>query len=650
MDRSRDRQVMDDRCSYWLLRVPVMTHIDDSGITNPSDNLWLSDIIASRRRFLAGGLTAAVAVVAAPKMASATAAFGSEGEKDRKRPRLGFTPLAAGLRADTVTVPKGYSWQVLAPWGDPIVPSGPAFANGKGTAADQNLQMGMHHDGMHYFPIRKRGRRQRGLMVINHEYIDQTFLFGYPGKAPFPDLTTEQLDLALAAHGVSIIDIVRDDGKWLLQESKFARRVTTNTPVEFSGPVAEDHPMLVTGAEPRGTVNNCSMGHTPWNTYLACEENFNGYFGSTSPDFKPDPLQARYGLTATGFDYGWHTAPDSRFDLAKNPNEPHRFGWVVEIDPFDPDHTPVKRTALGRFKHEGAFVQVSKKDRVVVYMGDDQDGDYLYKYVSADSYQEMLEHGVSPLDEGTLYVAKFADDGSGIWLAVVHGEGPLTEANGWKDQADVLIRTRLAADALGASKLDRCEWTSVDPVTGTCYVSMTNGSGGRGKVSGDRAPKVGNPFGQIVRWEEADGDHAAMTFTWEVFLFAGDPTKTTVPNTNVSDENRFGSPDGLWIDQSRRVWIETDVSNSKLHKGDYDRMGNNQMLCADPDTKEVRRFLSGPEGCEITGVIGTPDQKTLFINIQHPGETQPSTFPFGTTPPRSCTIVITKDDGGQIGS
>ena len=635
---------------------------EDDGTSNTSSNPWLADINTSRRTLVLGGLAAAVAAFAGTGAATAAARgalpaagpFGISGVATgtRRGPLLGFNPIAPGIHADTITVPDGYTWQVLAPWGDPIVPGGPAFTPGvANTSSAQNEQMGMHHDGMHFFPLKDRHHgRVRGLLVVNHEYVDQNLLFGYPRSAPFPNVTAEQLAIALAGHGVSVIEVqLQNDGSWAVADSGYARRVTGDTPMRFSGPVSDTHPMLTTGVEPKGTLNNCAMGVTPWGTYLTCEENFNGYFGATAP-YTATPLQARYGLKANGFGYRWHTAPGSRFDLSTNPNEANRFGWVVEIDPFSPTSTPVKRTALGRFKHEGAFVHVTKGGRVAVYMGDDENGDYLYKFVSAGNWRSMVARGRSPLDEGTLYAAKFSDDGTGQWLPLVHGAGPLSVANGWVDQADVLIRTRQAADALGATKLDRPEWTTVDPRTGTCYVTLTNGSGGRGATSGLRGAPVGNPFGQIVSWNESGNDHAATSFTWEVFLFAGDPTKLEVPDTDVDDEDRFGSPDGLWIDADRRMWIQTDISNSTLNAGRYDRIGNNQMLCADPDTREVRRFLSGPEGCEITGVITTPDQRTMFINVQHPGETQPSTFPFGTTPPRSCTVVIRKLDGGVIGT
>jgi hypothetical protein len=368
-------------------------------------------------------------------------------------------------------------------------------------------------------------------------------------------------------------------------------------------------------------------------------------------------------VSATGFGYNWHKA-EPRFDLAVNRNELNHFGWVVEFDPFDPKSVPVKRTALGRIKHEGATCTESK-GRVVVYSGDDENGDYLYKFVGDKPWRQVRAKGLSPLDHGVLYVAKFAADGSGTWLPLVHGVGPLTLANGWVDQADVLIRTRMAADAVGATRLHRPEWVAVHPHSREVYVTLTNGSGNKSVVNSSRDP---NPYGHIVRFREANNDD--LTFAWDIFLLAGDPLyDQTVP----ADQPIFGSPDGIWVDDSGIVWIQTDISNSSqnLQSRGYDRIGNNAMLAANPVTGDVKRFMTGPRGCEITGVTMTPDQRTMFVNIQHPGESttywntqfgapstlNPSTvsnWPYGTTlkprRPRPATVVIRKLDGGRIGS
>jgi uncharacterized protein len=569
---------------------------------------------------------------------------------------LGFTPIAPN-QLDAITVPDGYFAEVLIPWGTPILPGGPAWKkDASNSAAEQELQVGMHHDANCYFPIGKGDQvNRRGLLVTNHEYTDNTILYT-DGNAV---LTEEKVNKALAAHGVSIVEIELQEGSWQVVESAYARRITGNTPVEFSGPVSINHPKMQSNNAPMGTLNNCSYGETPWGTYLACEENFNGYFGTTDTTWVRTPEQQRYGLDAVGFGYRWHQA-SPRFDIAANPNEANRFGWVVEIDPFDPSAKPVKRTALGRVKHEGATVWESR-GRVVVYTGDDQDRDYLYKFVSAAPWRAMRALGQSPLDHGTLYVAKFSDDGTGTWLPLTFGEGPLTTANGWADQADVLLRTRQAADAVGATPLDRPEWITVHPKTEEVFLTLTNGTAGPSGIN----PRDPNPYGHIIKWREHDNDHTSTSFEWDIFLLAGDPAYD--PQTDLDDSNMFGSPDGLWFDHDGRLWIQTDISNSSQNRADrgYDRIGNNQMLVADPSTGEVRRFLVGPRGCEITGIDVTPDRRTMFVNVQHPGES--TTFWGNPTPanpravsnwpdfdpdgrPRAATVVVRKHDGGVIGT
>jgi secreted PhoX family phosphatase len=493
------------------------------------------------------------------------------------------------------------------------------------------------------------------MLAVNHEYVDTTLLYTDGDE----EMTQEKVDKALAAHGVSVVEIAVVRGAWRLVDSKRNFKVTGTTPMKFSGPVSANHPKLRSNNPPLGTLNNCSHGVTPWGTYVTCEENWNGYFGTDDPTWQPTPEQARYGINATGFGYRWHEA-DPRFDVAVNGNELYRFGWVVEIDPTRPDATPVKRTALGRVKHEGATFTESR-GRVVCYTGDDQDGDYIYKFVGHKPWRWYRTTGRSPLDHGTLYVARFDDDGTGRWLPLVHGKGPLTKANGWQDQADVLIRTREAADALGATKMDRPEWIAVNPKNQDVYTTLTNGSGWESAVN----PRTPNPYGHIIKWRERHGDHTATTFSWDIFLLAGDPVYD--PQVELGESNSFGSPDGLWFDYDGRLWMQTDISNSSQNRPDrgYDNIKNNQMLAADPDTGEIRRFLTGPRGCEITGVITTPDQRTMFVNVQHPGET--TTFWGTPTPedpravsnwpdfdpagrPRAATVVIRKRDGGVIGA
>lgn len=642
---------------------------DDIG-SNQSNNPHLVELIAQRlerRSMLSGG----VAVAAAGFLAGCGADSGAESlgesaeELHGRRPLLGFAEVPASSE-DTLSVPEGYSWEVLVPWGTPLFKHSAAFReDGSNTAAEQEGQVGFNHDGMHYFPLLPGwfGSR-RGLLVLNHEYTDASQIYSAAeGSTITADAAGKaKVAKALAGHGVTVVEIAKGhDGEWKhVVGSRFNRRVTGTTPMELSGPVSASHPMLASSItpEPRGTLNNCGHGYTPWGTYLACEENWNGYFGTSDASFVRSPLEARYGLTAGGSGYNWHVA-EPRFDLAANRNEVNHFGWVVEIDPFNPRSTPLKRTALGRIKHEGATV-VESSGRVVVYSGDDENGEYCYKFVGSQPWRKLRAKGKSPLDHGTLYVAKFNADGSGEWLPLVHGSGPLTTAGGWLDQADVLLRTRMAADAVGATRLHRPEWLAANTKTGEIYVTFTNGSGSSSLVNSGRDP---NPYGHIVRFTESKRSDQA--FSWEIFLLAGDPAyDSNVP----AEQSIFGSPDGIWVDDDGRVWVQTDISNSaqNLASRGYDNIGNNQMLVADPVTREVRRFLVGPRGAEITGVITTPDQRTMFINVQHPGESTAfwnaqfgaptsanpssvSSWPFGGRP-RSATVVIRKLDGGKIGT
>lgn len=645
-----------------------MYDTDDIG-SNDSGNPHLWDMIEARieRRSFLGG-TLAVAAGSFFGSSALASAPGRSHPGKAPLPRLGFDGIEPSTE-DAIRLPKGYAYDVLAPWGTPLLAGAPEFAeDASNTSADQALQVGFNHDGTHYFPLPRFGN-SRGLLVMNHEYTDANQIYSAAqGSAITNDAAgREKVAKALAAHGVSVIAVARTAaGRWtVVKADPFNRRITGTTPMRFSGPVRASHPMLQSSVTPKpiGTLNNCAHGVTPWGTYLACEENWNGYFGTDDPAWEPTALEARYGVTRAGFGYNWHRASE-RFDLARNRNEMNHFGWVVEFDPYDPRSQPVKRTALGRIKHEGATCTESK-GRVVVYSGDDENGDYLYKFVGDKPWRQVRARGQSPLDHGTLYVAKFEADGTGTWLPLVHGVGALTPENGWLDQADVLIRTRMAADAVGATRLHRPEWVSVHPQSGEVYLTLTNGTGNNAAVNSNRP---NNPYGHIVRFREAKNDDAA--FQWDIFLLAGDPAYD--PAVPV-DQPIFGSPDGIWVDPTGIVWIQTDISNSSqnLASRGYDRIGNNAMLAADPDSGQVKRFMTGPRGCEITGVTMTPDQRTMFVNIQHPGEStsywnsqfgapstaNPSTvssWPYGSASkprrPRPATVVIRKLDGGRIGS
>lgn len=640
-----------------------MSHsYSDERALNRGSNRSLVSIIESRmsrRDWLKGAASAAAASALPAALAGCAAA-------PRREAVLGFSPVSVST-ADAVRVPQGYAASVLFAWGDPVGhPAGsPSFRQDAGNSADeQALQAGMHHDGIHYFPLPQGvSASNSGLLVMNHEYSDDGLL--HPDG--FADWSAEKVRKAQNAHGCSVIEVREKGGRWeVVRPSPFARRITASTPMRIGGPAA-GHALMQTAADPAGrtvlgTFNNCAHGHTPWGSYLTCEENWDGYFansGVLTADHR------RNGITAKGRGYRWHEF-DERFDAGRHPNEPNRHGWVVEFDPYNPQSQPVKRTALGRFSHEGAWPAAARDGRLVIYMGDDRVFEYIYKFVSRDRVNAG-DRGANAdlLDHGTLYVAKFSDDGSGQWIPLVHGEGALTAANGFTGQADVLVRTRAAADAAGATPMDRPEWIAVHPHTSEVYCTLTNNSqrGAKNRPGSDRAnPRANNVFGQIIRWREAGGDPAALRFEWDLFAVAGDPRHPDPARRGNIRGDAYGSPDGLWFDDSGLLWIQTDVSSSTLNKGHYERLGNNQMLAADVRSGETRRFLTGPAGCEVTGVVMTPDARTMFVNIQHPGESPSersdpakpkaySSWPDGDAGgrPRSATIVIRRDDGGVIG-
>jgi secreted PhoX family phosphatase len=624
----------------------------DNGISNPTDGLSFADILdqrISRRGLIAAGAgTAAVAF-----LGSGTGQAGAEGWGRGRRP-VTFTPIPMAP-IDGVVVPEGYQVEILARWGDPILGSFPAFLpDASNTSFDQEEQFGSHCDGMALYPI----SWNKGLLCVNHEYHDDALLH-VGGLVPW---TAEKVRKAQAAHGVSVVMVRKRHRKWSVVPSKYNRRISVLTPTEATGPAA-GHPLLHTAADPTGTyiigiLNQCSSGPSPWGTYLTTEENWNGYFGNSNPSVPAD--QRRYGITAAGFGYRW-PEHDTRFDANANPNEANRFGYVVEIDPFDPHCPPKKRTALGRIKREGATCVTASDGRVVVYSGDDEQFEYIYKFVSAEPWKKMRRRGESPLDRGTLYVAKFEADGSGTWLPLVHDTGPLTEANGFPDQAAVCVRTRQAGDAVGATKMDRPEWIAHDDRTGMLYVTLTNNTrrGATGQPGTDAAnPRAVNNYGHIIRWAETAG-HTGTTFDWDIFILAGDPALgPDKAGTVVGDA--FGSPDGIWTDPLGRLWVQTDASGSQLLGADYANLRANQMLVADVDTGVTKRFLTGPPNSEITGIAMAPDHKALFVGIQHPGEsptfvndpanpTRYSSWPDGANRPRSSVIVVRRTDNGIIG-
>jgi len=609
-----------------------------------------------RRVWVQGGLGALAAGLWAPWLS------GCASTDKGPAPLLGFGSVPVSDK-DTLVVPPGYEALVIAAWGEPIgMPSRmPAWKpDASNSAADQAVQMGMHHDGIQYFPI--DGSSTRGLLAMNHEYTDDGLLHPDGMKNWSADKTAK----SQAAHGVSVIEVAWRGGRWqMVRPSNYARRYTAATPFRIGGPAA-GHALMQTAADPSGrlvlgTLNNCASGMTPWGTYLSGEENWTFYFNGGN-SLTPD--QQRWGLRKTGF-YPW-ASTDERFDASKHPNEFHRFGWVVEIDPMDPIGAPVKRTALGRAAHEGAWVAVTQDQRAVVYSGEDARFEYIYKFVSRDKIAPGgAKANGSLLDHGTLYVARFDADGTGRWLPLVHGQGPLTAANGFADQGAVLIRSRQASDLLGATKMDRPEWLAIDPARRELYCTLTNNSqrGAKDRPGVDAAnPRANNVMGNIIRWAES-GDFDALAMRWDHLVLAGDPANGRSEAKGNINGDIFACPDGLVLDARGVLWVQTDMHATQMYRGEMKGFGNNQMLALDRTTGEVRRFLTGPVNCEVTGATLTPDGRTMFINIQHPGET-PSDRSDPAEPakysswpdhlaggrPRSATVVIRRKDGGLVGT
>lgn len=655
---------------------PVLFGNGDELPSNHSNNPHINELI-SRRQVLAGSAalgTLAFLGSAMPSLVEAAEPVTNDLARSHFKPRskLPFSAVATN-RADSITVPAGYRASAFIPWGTPITGAYPAYLDdGSNSAQDQAEQLGMHHDGMHFFPIdaQRDGRKSdHGLLVLNHEYIDAPLLHpNGPTVVAGKRSSAEEVRKEINAHGVSVVEIRRGlDGNWSVLPSARNRRITGATPMQISGP-ARGHALLKTryspqGTATRGTLNNCSNGFTPWGTYLTCEENWAGYFASADTDM-PREL-SRYGLRSSSR-YGWDTLPGDEFERfnatrktttasADYRNEPNHFGWIVEIDPFAPESAPIKRTALGRFAHEGlVFAPVKPGRPVVCYSGDDSQNEYIYKFVSREKYRPGRSNG-RLLDQGTLFVARFNATGKGEWLALDIQDKQFQsscKAAGvsFADQGEVLINTRLAADIAGATKMDRPEWGAVNPDNGEVYFTLTNNTA---RTTADAAnPRPANAYGHIIRWRELSKDYGGRRFAWSLFMLAGPETDSVGPNGQaLTADNRLASPDGLWFDSEGRLWIQTDMSGSQLSSGPF---GNNQVLVAEPRTGELKRFLVGPLGCEVTGITATPDFRTLFVNIQHPGEGSTATNLLSTWPdgpgkrPRSATVVITREDGRRL--
>lgn len=626
-----------------------------------------------RRTFVSGGLGLAIS--------SLFLSSGCDSEPTQHKtnpvaakPLMGFKPIPVqqAVDFDQVVVPEGYSAKVFFAWGDPVEADAEPWRADAGNSWQEQLkQAGQNHDGMHFFPF-SDAPNDHGLLVINHEYVNPTLhekgfseRFNSDGHKlrPVAEVKKEQ-----AAHGVSIIEIKRDaKGDWQrIYPSQYNRRISALTTMQLTGPAAGSEQMKTaadpSGAKVIGTINNCAMGWTPWGTYLTCEENWKNYFVNRNPeDYKQRVAHQRYGVSTGNYSakYAWESV-DPRFNATPDSNQPHqgyvnepnRFGWVVEIDPFDPTSTPKKRTAMGRLVRECSTLSLGSDNRMAFYFGDDTRGEYIYKFVPSKAYSPQDNAANRDiLDDGILYVAVFNDDGSGEWRPLAFGEPVLSEQTGFTSQAQVLVNARAAADLLGATTMDRPEWIAVNPHNKEVYATLTNNKH-RGVKPGHPLnaanPRKENLHGQIIRWREANQDPTATEFEWDLFLLAGEDgsnPETPAHLTGNIKGDIFSSPDGLWFDNSSRLWIETDYDDGAAT---HQMMGTNQLLCADPDTKQVKRFLAGPRGCEITGLTATPDNKTFWVNIQHPGISFPASD--GKTRPRSATLVITKDDGGVIGS
>ena len=715
------------------IQKPYIEQHQEEDDVNTSSNTHFNQLLQtrlSRRQTLLGSMSATAVMMFGG--ASLAGCGGSNSNDPALTPnglKLSFNPVAKNL-LDVVTVPSGYEVAVIYALGDPLDNTTSAWNNdGLETADSYQTRAGDHHDGMSFFGLGSSGKwdpkaSSVGLLCLNHENITSVFLHPNGPTTVSGSRPVEEALKEINCHGVSVIAIARQmTGAFTVDKSNaLNRRVTPNTVMDFHGPAASSR-FLVTkydakAKKGRGTLNNCANGYTPWGTYLTCEENWAGYFKRDDDLLRTAPELAslkRYGVTSKTGANSWSTASptDDRFtrwntsilDATKTAdtdfrNEVNTFGWVVEIDPFNASSAPRKRTALGRFAHEGAEIAPVKIGKpVVFYMGDDSRGEYVYKFVSAKVWDEAdatagLTAGDKYMNEGKLYVAKFNADGTGRWLELTQGTNGLTPDNAvypFTSQAAVVTHARLAADSLGATKMDRPEWTAVNPKTGEVYLTLTNNSSRgtsqpvdaanpRSYLDDDGIKRSGNANGHIIRWKEAGDDHAATSFTWDVYVFAAeeDAEKTKINVSGLTAGNDMSSPDGLWFDPRGLLWIQTD-------DGAYTDVTNCMMLAAVPgmvgdggrtmiDTQEtfkgknpteenLRRFLVGPKECEITGITMTPDYKSIFVNIQHPGEdgslaALTSNWPDVANPkqvnsntasrPRSATIVIYRPDGKQI--
>ncbi|MDX3906087.1 MAG: PhoX family phosphatase [Pigmentiphaga sp.] len=526
-----------------------------------------------------------------------------------------FQPLAGKITADTVTVPSGYVAEVLYSAGDKCLPDSIGYTGTPQSYPDTEKQAGGQHDGMHYYPLEGVDPNKGGLLVLNHENVDGATL----------DLSADAVRTNSSNVGVSVIEIVRsDDGKWSVNtNSRYNKRYTGNTTYNVGGPAAAK-----VGATVVGTLNNCASGPTPWGTYLTCEETTNNYWDDTQPEVG--------------------------------------YGWVVEIDPYNPDSTAVKRTAMGRFDHENTAYMLDENNRVAFYMGDDGTPGCIYKFVPSKAYDpNNRANNMNLLDEGTLYAARFNEDGTGNWVELTVGKNNLTlnaidpgnytqtdpsqppqpSIINFADQADVLINTKAAARVAGATLMDRPEWITVG-LDKKVYCTLTNNSSR--KRTHPANPRPNNSHGHIVSWTENNNSPLATSFQWELLLLAGQDEADGAADNVTGNINGdvFSSPDGIRVDPQGRLWVQTDAGTGSSTTSIF---GNNSMYYIDQETGESKRFLVGPVGCEITGIAYTPDLTTFFINIQHPNGAW-NTVRAGGGDARSATVVVRREDGLPVGA
>ena len=647
----------------------------DGPAHNPTSNPTMGELIAirfSRRGFLKGALAvSAISATVAP-----AALLTAERARAAGSSAFSFGEVEAGVD-ENHHVAEGYDADVLLRWGDPLFADAPEFDPNAQTAEKQARQFGYNNDYVGYIPLPDaENPAEHGLLVVNHEYTNEHLMFPgivtiVDGKAEVSPADKARVDIEMAAHGGTIAEIRKVDGKWqLVKESPYNRRITAGTEMDLTGPAAGSDRLKTvadqTGTKVFGTINNCAGGVTPWGTYIMAEENFHGYFlGELPADHKETANYERLGVPDGTYEWGRFY---DRFDVSKEPNEPNRFGWIVEVDPFDANSVPKKRTALGRFKHEGAESIVARDGRVVFYLGDDERFDYVYKFVTAGTFNENdRAANMDLLDEGTLYVARFDADGTIAWLPLVHGEGPLTAENGFANQGDVVIETRRAGDLLGATKMDRPEDVEPNAANGKVYVMLTNNTRRKADQVDGANPRAKNAFGHIIEIAEADGDFAATSGTWEVLLQCGDPSVAEVGatfSTETTKNGWFGMPDNCAVDAAGRLWVSTD-GNSPSATGRTDGLW---AVDTEGDARATSRlFYRVPVGAELCGPVFTPDDQSLFVAIQHPADGGDDWEPFGRQsyyedlstrwpdfkddmPTRPSVVAITKQGGGKIGA